>query len=61
MKLMLAMMASLALVGCGLKAGLEQPPPRHGEARVAYEAQKKAEADAEEKRKQEQATPAPKS
>jgi predicted small lipoprotein YifL len=61
MKIVLVVMASLAVVGCGLKGGLEQPPPRHGEARAAYEAQKKAEADAEEKRKQQQAAPAPKS
>lgn len=55
LRLSLAAVALTVLVGCGLKGGLERPPPQFGEARATYEAEQKAkaEADAAEKAKKE--------
>ncbi|MDX2233709.1 MAG: hypothetical protein NW200_04350 [Hyphomonadaceae bacterium] len=47
-----AVLSLVALTSCGLKAGLEKPPPAWGEARRAYEADLRAKADAAEKAKQ---------
>jgi predicted small lipoprotein YifL len=54
-RLALAALALAALAGCGLKGGLERPPPQFGEARAAYEAEQKqkAENEAAEKAKKE--------
>ncbi|MBL8557749.1 MAG: hypothetical protein JNM47_03460 [Hyphomonadaceae bacterium] len=46
LRLSVAALALVALVGCGLKGGLERPPPQFGEARAAYEAEQKAKAEA---------------
>lgn len=46
LRLSLAAVALTVLVGCGVKAGLERPPPHFGEARAAYEADQKAKAEA---------------
>jgi predicted small lipoprotein YifL len=48
MKTLLILLLPLALIGCGLKGELKQPPPRDPEQRAAYEAAKKEE---EEKKK----------
>jgi predicted small lipoprotein YifL len=49
-----ALLLILATLGaCGLKGGLEKPPPQFGEARRQYDAEQKAKADAAEKAKQE--------
>jgi predicted small lipoprotein YifL len=55
LRLSLAALALTALVGCGLKGGLERPPPQFGDARTQYEAEQKAkaESDAAEKAKKE--------
>jgi hypothetical protein len=53
--LIAALFGALLVCGCGLKTGLEQPPPQWGKARAEYEAQKKAEAEAAEKAKQKKA------
>ena len=47
LRLSLAALALTALVGCGLKGGLERPPPQFGDARVAYEAEQEAKAETE--------------
>lgn len=44
-RLSLAALALAALVGCGLKGGLERPPPQFGDARAAYEAEQKQKAE----------------
>lgn len=44
-RLSLAALALVALVGCGLKGGLERPPPQFGDARAAYEAEQKQKAE----------------
>ncbi len=41
------------LGACGLKGGLETPPPQFGEARRQYDAEQQAKIDAAEKAKQE--------
>lgn len=55
LRLAAATLALAALVSCGLKGGLERPPPQFGEARRTYEAEQKvkAENDAAEKVKKE--------
>jgi predicted small lipoprotein YifL len=55
LRLAAATLALATLVGCGLKGGLERPPPQFGEARRTYEAEQKAKAenDAAEKAKKE--------
>ena len=55
LRLAAATLALAALVSCGLKGGLERPPPQFGEARRTYEAEQKAKAenDAAEKAKKE--------
>jgi len=47
-----ALAALLALGACGLKGGLEKPPPQFGEARRTYEAEKKAREEAAKKAKE---------
>ena len=48
------LIALLATLGaCGLKGGLEKPPPQFGDARRQYDADQKAKVDAAEKAKQE--------
>jgi predicted small lipoprotein YifL len=62
-----ALLALATLAACGLKGGLERPPPEFGEARRAYEAETRAKAEAaaqkakedEEKQKQRQTTTIP--
>jgi predicted small lipoprotein YifL len=52
-----ALAGALLLAACGLKGGLETPPPVWGEAREKYEADLKAKAaaaEAAEKAKKEQ-------
>lgn len=46
-----ALLALTTLAACGLKGGLETPPPAWGEARRAYEADLRAKAEAAEKAK----------
>jgi predicted small lipoprotein YifL len=46
-----ALAALLALGACGLKGGLEKPPPQFGDARRQYEAELRAKAEAAEKEK----------
>ena len=49
-----ALIALVATLGaCGLKGGLEKPPPQFGDARRQYDTEQKAKADAAEKAKQE--------
>jgi len=51
-----ALLLILATLGaCGLKGGLEKPPPQFGEAHRRYEAEQQAKIDAAEKAKQEKA------
>lgn len=50
-RLTVALLALAALAGCGIKAGLEKPPPAWGEARRDYDAAQKAQADAAAKAK----------
>lgn len=45
LRLAIATAALAALIGCGLKGGLERPPPQFGEARRTYEADQKAKAE----------------
>ena len=44
-----ALACAFGLTACGLKGGLEQPPPIWGDARTKYEADQKAKAEAAEK------------
>ena len=47
-----ALIALVATLGaCGLRGGLETPPPQFGDARRQYDAELKAKADAAEKAK----------
>ncbi len=48
---LIALVATLG--ACGLKGGLEKPPPQFGEARRQYDAEQQARIDAAEKAKQE--------
>lgn len=48
----IALAALLALGACGLKGGLEKPPPQFGDARRQYEAEKKAKKEAAKKAKE---------
>jgi predicted small lipoprotein YifL len=71
LRLSVAALAFAALVGCGLKGGLERPPPQFGDARAAYEAgekqkaemaaAEKAKKDREAKERQTMTIPAPSS
>lgn len=62
-----ALLALATLAACGLKGGLERPPPEWGEARRTFEAEQRARAEAaaekakadEEKQKQRQTTTIP--
>jgi len=45
LRLAAATAALAALIGCGLKGGLERPPPQFGEARRTYEAEQKQKAE----------------
>lgn len=48
-----ALFALATLAACGLKGGLEKPPPQFGEARRAYEAEQRARAEAAAKEQEE--------
>jgi predicted small lipoprotein YifL len=50
-----ALLMLCALGACGLKGGLERPPPQFGDARRAYEAEVRAKAEAAEKAAKEKA------
>lgn len=50
----IAAIALIAALGaCGLKGGLEKPPPQFGDARRQYDAEQQAKIDAAEKAKAE--------
>lgn len=52
-RIAIAVLALSSLVACGLKGGLEKPPPMWGEARAQYEADQRARAEAAAKEKAE--------
>lgn len=52
-RLLLAACALSLLAGCGLRGGLDRPPPLWGEDRAAYERDQEAATAAQEAREQE--------
>ena len=48
-----AVLAALALAGCGMKGDLARPAPLYGEAKRSYEAEQRAKAEAAKKAEEE--------